>query len=1449
MPRAKRKAPAAPEPEDDDEELAVPAAAQLGKRKIKATTVMIDGHAVKRQNMYGMEEGEGSVWDRELSGKTDDAFEYKDRPEAPKVDTKPTVPKPKAAPRSMSEEERERQKRNDVIRRAREAAVLTRRKFMEPQRALLTRFGAKLHPQLIGGAAFSASPDARANGSGFLEDPTIQQPAEIAITMRDYQLRGLRWLVGMHKCGVNAILADEMGLGKTLQTIAFLAYLKFELKVDGPHLVICPLSVLSSWMTEIKRFCPSLRAIKLHSSDPEERKRLVSALGTNRLDVDIVVTTYEMAKSPNVHTQLAARSWWRYLVVDEGHVLKNDESQISQAVRRFHFAHALLLTGTPLQNNLHELWALLNFLYPETFPSSDAFDSAFEMKSSGTSVCDNEQLAAASRLMRPFMLRRTMKEVETLPPKLETTISCPLSEMQLFWYKRLLLRESVLLRDLEKSYEGSASVAGADWKRLSSLLMQLRKCCNHPFLFPDAEPSSDEAYAEQLISGSGKFALLDRLLSKLYAAGHRVVLFSQFTSTLDLLEELLNYRDYRYCRLDGSTNRVQRTVDINAFNMPGSSRFVFLMSTRAGGLGINCQTADTCILFDSDWNPQVDLQAMARVHRIGQKKVVHLYRLVSSGTVEERIVQRAQKKLYLDRMVNQESASSAMESAGRAAADEELDASEMMSMLRFGAACCFSATADKPPTDAEIVAIIDRTRTESDTVGSLVGGQQHSVADFDARTQELSLRALQGCSYGESGSQSKPGSAAGASDIESLAGMLGGGTIADINDAWEKVSNGKRKGKSRMSTVKVAGVGEVNVLRDNDYCMGEDMANSTMGNCVARDAVSGRQLAGRDFAHESRCLKCWQGPKAKTAAKGKAKAKAATAAAVKEKAAAASSPAKESGKTGLGGGLRGCDLCPASYHLSCVKMREEDAGSFGVWACPHHQCAICGRKANHVGGLLFRCSVCPDAFCEDHLPPEALIMGENPRYRGLGFRHPKQGCYVLHGTECVALAVSLGFDCGEASQSASAILGATGVDTTGMLAKKKIKPIVEEDKRSNMQRLTDSTPGVAQAIRALLKRGDNNAIARSSPAFMHRATLRTSVNRPGTNTSALDLMHDLLYATDLYNSNNKDDDAYRKSIAEKISQWTGAPPIATAAATGAAGVGTGATAAAPATAPKSEDEKRMQMDKVENDAAELYLRLIRELEGTKAPTLIQLAVLLGVQRVKNPKQKDVDVPQLTDVVTSIGRKALAPIIALFLSVPSEQALYLDERDGRQTMTVHSQAGDPGFLINGPPFPGTLIIVQGRIITPRPPPRPMPQYRPFPQYSPFLQRPPPNPTVPDPLAHELLAAGIGGGTTVRIINLVNAAQYNGQLALVVGWLSGMQRVQLRFMSAQAQKPVALKLANIERVTQAPSVAPSGVFAPSSAMPGGGVPTGGRVLPRAPSAPQAPVHMPAASFSTM
>ena len=249
--------------------------------------------------------------------------------------------------------------------------------------------------------------------------PFTQTPSYLNVEMRDYQLEGLRWLAQSYENGISAILGDEMGLGKTLQTIAFLSYLKFERGVNGPHLVIAPLSVLSSWLTEFSKFCPAMRVVKLHSSDGNERERLKSELlnkaGSDAFDV--VVTTYEMAKSPNMKNVLKSRTHWRYVVLDEGHVIKNEESQISQAVRGFHFQAALLLTGTPLQNNLHELYALLNFLYPTVFTVHTAkhFDNAFDLTHGKV---DDNALTRAHRLLKPLMIRRLKADVEgRLPPK------------------------------------------------------------------------------------------------------------------------------------------------------------------------------------------------------------------------------------------------------------------------------------------------------------------------------------------------------------------------------------------------------------------------------------------------------------------------------------------------------------------------------------------------------------------------------------------------------------------------------------------------------------------------------------------------------------------------------------------------------------------------------------------------------------------------------------------------------------------------------------------------------------------------------------------------------------------------------------------------------------------------------------------------------------------------
>ena len=241
-----------------------------------------------------------------------------------------------------------------------------------------------------------------------------------------------------------------------------------------------------------------------------------------------------------------------------------------------------------------------------------------------------------------------------------------------------------------------------EFKKLQSLLMQLRKCCNHPYLFAGTDVPEDGVPVEELVEASGKLAVLDRILTRLKDQGHRVVLFSQFTSMLDILSDFLTLRGYQFARLDGSTNRVQRSIDIAAFNRPNSPMFAFLLSTRAGGLGVNLQTADTCVLYDSDWNPQVDTQAMARVHRIGQKKPVHVYRLVTAGTVEERMQQRAEKKLFLEQMVSRGSTKQAENMEGA-------DKNDLYGMLRFGVDAIFSKDAGEPPSDKDLEILMDRT--------------------------------------------------------------------------------------------------------------------------------------------------------------------------------------------------------------------------------------------------------------------------------------------------------------------------------------------------------------------------------------------------------------------------------------------------------------------------------------------------------------------------------------------------------------------------------------------------------------------------------------------------------------------------------------------------------------------------------------------------------------------
>lgn len=401
--------------------------------------------------------------------------------------------------------------------------------------------------------------------------------------MRDYQVRGLNWMISLFENGINGILADEMGLGKTLQTISLLGYMKNYRNVAGPHMVIAPKSTLTNWMNEFRRWCPSLNAVCLIGDQTKRNEIIRDTLLGNPSGWDVVVTSYEMI----IREKAVLKKFnWRYLVIDEAHRIKNEKSKLSEIVREFKTANRLLLTGTPLQNNLHELWALLNFLLPDVFNSSDDFDAWFN-----TNNClgdDNQLVQRLHAVLKPFLLRRLKSDVEKrLPPKKETKIYVGLSKMQREWYTKILMKDIDIVNGAGKM----------DKMRLLNILMQLRKCCNHPYLFDGAEPGPPYTTDQHLIDNCGKLVILDKLLPKLKEQDSRVLIFSQMTRMLDILEDYAHWRGYKYCRLDGQTAHEDREKSIDEFNRPGSDKFLFMLSTRAGGLGINLATGKHTISF------------------------------------------------------------------------------------------------------------------------------------------------------------------------------------------------------------------------------------------------------------------------------------------------------------------------------------------------------------------------------------------------------------------------------------------------------------------------------------------------------------------------------------------------------------------------------------------------------------------------------------------------------------------------------------------------------------------------------------------------------------------------------------------------------------------------------------------------------------------------------------
>ncbi|NXN95300.1 SMRCD regulator, partial [Rhinopomastus cyanomelas] len=514
----------------------------------------------------------------------------------------------------------------------------------------------------------------------------IKKPSILnqSLELKPFQKIGLNWLALLHKHGLNGILADEMGLGKTIQAIAFLAYL-YQEGDKGPHMIVVPASVLDNWVREVRLWCPELNVLLYYGSQ-EERRNLRVDIISKVVDFNVIITTYNCAISSLEDRVLFRKLKINYAIFDEGHMLKNMSSVRYRRLMMINVKNRLLLTGTPVQNNLLELMSLLNFVMPRMFSSSTSgIQRMFSSKAKSAeeqSIYEKERIAHAKQIIKPFILRRVKDEVlKQLPPKKDVIELCAMSDKQEQLYCDLVNKFKKTVNSNEKNSD------------MGNVMMQLRKMANHPLLHRHyyttdklktmsmlmlREPTHSDADPDLILEDmtmmtdfelhllckqyshiggftldldqildSGKFKALERILADLKEKGDRVVLFSQFTMMLDILEVFLKHGQHKYIRLDGKTQISDRIHLIDKFNTD-MDIFVFLLSTKAGGFGINLTSANVVILHDIDCNPYNDKQAEDRCHRVGQTREVEVIKLISKGTIEESMLKISRQKLKLE---------------------------------------------------------------------------------------------------------------------------------------------------------------------------------------------------------------------------------------------------------------------------------------------------------------------------------------------------------------------------------------------------------------------------------------------------------------------------------------------------------------------------------------------------------------------------------------------------------------------------------------------------------------------------------------------------------------------------------------------------------------------------------------------------------------------------------
>ncbi|TFK65861.1 hypothetical protein BDN72DRAFT_800724 [Pluteus cervinus] len=776
-------------------------------------------------------------------------------------------------------------------------------------------------------------------------------------TMKDYQLQGLSFLVWMYQNGMNCILGDEMGLGKTLQTLSLFAYIQENVQgPHDPHLIICPLSVLSSWQAETARWLPSMKTMRFHGPE-NERSRLKLVMKSEQ--PDIVITTYEgyVAES-----DWLKKNRWTYCVLDEGHKIKNSESNVSHTIQGLGSLYRLILTGTPVQNNLVELWSLLHFLYPRVFTTrtEQMFKDSFDL-TRGSYVLPF--LDAARKWVGTVMLRRTKSIIESdIPPREELTVFLPMSEAQRFWTYRLLTRMDAL--DLEQIFattkkesaaadlpidqgrkevlshitnqmrqEQATTGSQTQWKRLMGLLIQLRMVCDHPYCIANAEPDP-YSIGEHVVAASSKLVAIDKLLNDILPKGERVLIFSQWTRMLDVLEDFLFLRGIPYARLDGSTRRPRRNLDIRLFQQEKSPYKVFLISTKAGGLGINLTKASTVIMCDSDWNPQNDLQAIARAHRIGQTKPVKVYRLICRGSVEDQMLDRIRRKLFLSMKIMGSDNPSGANNA-------TLGSNELLDILRKGSSALTETGQSMDLArflSADIQEILEESRSSESVRDAKL---EQEIKKEEAMDEDVCL------------DQDEMARKIAEEEQKLLSGVaqvrcrLFEGKVVkmghkDIANEWQDLQ--KRARVDRMVTI-----GGMTFLLDPPV--------SEQSTAVAPSSKRSRPK----FESEDWCIHCRDG-----------------------------------------GDLALCTYCPRVFHAKCRGISAAFVTKSPSLTCSQHACTTCFRNTQEAGGMLFRCRTCPSAFCEDCLPSGELdAVGDSvPEFEALGYRQ-QDNAYFIRCQECL----------------------------------------------------------------------------------------------------------------------------------------------------------------------------------------------------------------------------------------------------------------------------------------------------------------------------------------------------------------------------------------------------------------------------------------------------------------